>query len=464
MAGYFPDVISNVDEACYVAQANGFAQGTVRTHWENPIAGLPKPYQPGEYPAGTSATMALFVYAFGWRAAFVVPLLALLGVVVLTARLIEHEQKRVLYSLFVLVFPAALVLGRVAMSDVLCAFLTTLAILLFWIGGDREDKAYWWASGFVAGLSLAFRETSVLVIVPFYLGALIRRERGVHALIISGLSGAFVRLLSGWLVFGDLFHVKNAGYGFSLESFVSNLPMYGFFTLVLVPGGLLAAFMYRGRRRPEVLAAALLPVAFFAFYDYAGAESGPLKAVVLTGRFLIPTVPIFAFCLAHSVPDLLSRLSQRSARTARILEMSAGTLLVAGAVIASVAVHVVMDRFNSSHLKIREAIYEFTNEDSWVITNAHGTFKYLENDMYGARTPIGIQGLEPPHYDLILDAANDLHVVLLERSDSAYWLRRSVEYEESLASLAAKADMHLRYDEHLTQDEHLRVWRIVPKD
>jgi hypothetical protein len=461
MLAYYPDVITNVDEACYVAQADGFSRGTVRNHWQNPVEGLPRPYQPGEYPAGTSAVMAPFMFVLGWRGAFVVPLLALLGLVLCTARMIEREGRSPLYSLFVLVFPATLVLGRVAMSDVICAFLTTLSILLFWRGIDQEDRRAWWVSGFIAGLSLTFRETSVLVIIPFFLGAVIRRERGVHALVISGLTGTSLRFISGAMVFGSPFHVKSAGYGFSIDALAANLPMYAFFTLVLVPGGLLAALQYRGRRRPEVTASVLLPVIFFSSYTYAGAESGQLKALILTGRFLIPAVPILAFCLAHVVPEALEWLSKRNSRAARRIEFAAGFLLVVGAASASISVHVFMNRFNANHLGIRTAIYEYTSTDSWVLTNAHGTFKYLASDMYGARAPIGIQHLEPQHFERILESAQDLHVVLLERSDSEYWRRRSVEYASTLGHLAKQAHMQVRYDEHITPSEHLRIWRVV---
>jgi 4-amino-4-deoxy-L-arabinose transferase-like glycosyltransferase len=463
MAAFYPRAISNIDESSYVAQAQAFADGEARRYWENPIAGLPNPYRPGDYPPGTALLMAPFVFAFGWQGAFLVPLLGLVGLILTTARWIEHERRQPLFALLVLLYPAALVMGRVAMSDVVTALVTTLSIVLFWVGADSEGRKAWWVSGFLAGASLAFRETSVLVVAPFYLGALLRRERGIHALVIAGTLGVLVRPWLSWLVFGDPAYVKSFGYGFSPGVLAANIQRYAFLTLVTVPGGLLAAVLYRGRRRPELITAVLLPLAFFSLYEYSGSESGWLKSMVLSGRFLLPVVPILVFALAHSVPEWIEQLSRRVPIARQRLESMAGALLVAGTVVASSSVHAAMDHFNAPHLEIRRAIYAFTTDDSWILTNATGTYKYLTTGLYEPRHPIALRNLSAEHYDRILDRSSELYLVLLERSDSEFWRRSSAEYHEWIADLVARADMELRFDENPDGNTRLRIWRITPK-
>jgi len=461
MAVYFPDVVTNTDEGMYVAQAEVFAHGKVRAQRERPLLGRQEEYWPSQYPPGTAAIMAPFVYMFGWRGAYLVPLLGLIGLVLVTARWIEAAGRPILYSLLVLLYPATLVTGRVPLSGIPCALGTTSSILLFWTGAEREKKTHWWISGFVAGLTLTIREPGVLVILPFYLGALLRRERGIHALVISGLLGSLVRPLMAWIVFGDPFYLKDPVHHFSVSALIAHVPLYAFFTLILVPGGLLAGVLYRGRRWPEVIAASLLSVLFFASYPYAGEPSGGAKAMILSSRYLISVVPVFAFSLAHVVPDLLTRLSKRAPRLVRRVEVAGGTLLVFGALFASVAVHVVMDRFSSGHREIRDAIYEFTDEGAWVITNFDATGKYLDFAPYGVRTPIWIEELDPSEYDRVLDGASDLYLVLLERSDSQFWRDKSAEDEKLVADLAARADLELRYDRRVTSSDHLRIWRVT---
>ncbi len=54
--------------------------------------------------------------------------------------------------------------------------------------------------------------------------------------------------------------------------------------MVLVPGGLIAVALYRGSRRPELIATVALFVAFYLMYDYSGFTSGMAKRLILGPR------------------------------------------------------------------------------------------------------------------------------------------------------------------------------------
>ena len=102
------------------------------------------------YPIGTAVLMAPFVALAGWRAAFLVPLLCLLGSTLLVGRWLQEERRSPVWALTLLGYPVALLMGRVCMSDVPSMAVVTLGLWLFWRGPGRNG-GQWLASGFVAG-------------------------------------------------------------------------------------------------------------------------------------------------------------------------------------------------------------------------------------------------------------------------------------------------------------------------
>ena len=150
---------------------------------------------------------APFVAAFGWQGAFAVPCLCLLAMVVLTGRWIASEGRSPVFALLLLGFPAVLVLGRVAMSDVPSGALVTLGMYLFWRGLDR-GYGWWMAAGFVAGASWVFRASNPALFLPLFVGAVLRREKKAWALVVGGLVGLTVRLSSHQLFFASAVHCR----------------------------------------------------------------------------------------------------------------------------------------------------------------------------------------------------------------------------------------------------------------
>jgi len=201
----------------------------------------------------------------GWRASFLASALALLATVLLTARWLACEGRSPLFALLLLGFPSAVAYGRMATSDVPSAAVVAAGLLLFWRGLDGARGA-WLAAGFLAGASTLLRESNVLPFAPLFAGALLRRDRGWPALAAGGALGLALRGGASWWTWGDPLYVKEAGYGFAPANVLANLDVDALGLLVFVPGGLLVAAAYRGRRRPEVLAALALYVAFYLAY------------------------------------------------------------------------------------------------------------------------------------------------------------------------------------------------------
>ena len=206
LACFYPASIVIKDEVNYLEPAYAFSKGSLCLDKVSALTGEVYCQPSGRYLPGLAAVMAPFVELFGWRGAYIVPALAVAVATLCTGVWLRAAGRSPLFALIVLGYPPVLVLGRTAMSDVPSTALAALGLWLFWTGdGDRRGR--WLASGFVAGVSLSFRETNALLFAPLYLGALIRRESGVGMLVAGGIAGSLVRPLLTAIVFGDPLYV-----------------------------------------------------------------------------------------------------------------------------------------------------------------------------------------------------------------------------------------------------------------
>lgn len=454
-AAFYPDAVTVRDEAFYVRQAEVYASGATLDEKTDPLTMESVAEPPSLYPAGTALLMTPFVAAFGWRGAYLLPALGLLGAVLLTGRWIEREGRSPLFALVLLGFPAALVMGRVAMSDTPSMLIAAAGLYAFWRGLDRDRARWWVGAGLIAGASLTVREPLVLVFAVFFLGAVLRREAGVWWLVAGGLAGTALRPLTNWLFFGDPLYVKpSAGFGF--ETTLTALPVYLAALLVLVPGGLVAGLAYRGRRRPELVATVVLYFVFFSLYEYSGAQSGALRSLVLGPRFFLPLLPVLAFALAEVAPRLWTPISAGRPILRRIGSFAVN-LWILGVGLAAFAVHPVLDDWAESRQSITASIRADTEPESVIVADRFAINPYLVGLDYDWRT-VRLDHLGPDDADTLLRRHGSFHVVLLERSESPFWRQRSAEYRELAAGLVDDED--LVRDERLGDGMRLRIWRV----
>jgi hypothetical protein len=80
-----PVVITVADEKAYVHQAWAFARGEITVPTRMPFTHEVVRTLPSHYPAGTSLLQAPLVLAGGWRAAFLLSLLSVIGTTLLLA-------------------------------------------------------------------------------------------------------------------------------------------------------------------------------------------------------------------------------------------------------------------------------------------------------------------------------------------------------------------------------------------
>ncbi|MGH7805838.1 MAG: hypothetical protein ACREQJ_15940, partial [Candidatus Binatia bacterium] len=297
-AVYYPKTIANTDEAAYVRQAQAFAQGRIRVEMLDPSSCRPVSKMAGDYPVATSLLQSVLVRAGGWRAAVSLSVIALFVTVLATALLLRRERLSPLFALLILTFPPALVLGRTAVSDVPCAALIATSTAMF-LAGSGEKKRPWFLAGVLGGLSPTFREAAPVYCFAYFAGPFLRRETGAWTIAAGVACGLAVSLAASSLVFGGPVYFRDDGYGFSPSFFLANAPYYFAVLCLGIPGSLLCALDYRGRRRPEVILTVVIVFVFFSSWGFAGWESGGLKQIVLGPRYFIPLAPTLVLAVAE---------------------------------------------------------------------------------------------------------------------------------------------------------------------
>ena len=465
---FYPRGLTNFDEVSYVRQAVTLAGGSATVDTIDPFTGQHQKLQPSDYPAGTSLLMVPFVWLAGWRGTFLLGLLAISAATLFTARWIADAGGSPLYALAVLGYLPAMVMARTGMSDLPSACLVAAGLWLFW---PENQSAPWrkLAAGFLAGASICLREPNPVLFAIFFAGALFRRERHIAALIVGGLAGLACRPLIAQIVYGNPFYVKEHVYGFSGQYAPQNLMMYLTALLVLVPGGLVFALCYRGRRWIELIVTVVAYVGIFVDWNYNGAASGGLKQWMLSLRFLIPVVPIVAFAMADTGPRwyraIARSLRPESRLTWRRVSKGAVAVWVAGIAVVGFAVNWRSELWSQLHQDVVEAVYANTNPAQPVMADLPATVKFL-NELYGQRMLVDLDLgsasnlVRRSQLLRLLERNRIVQIVLFDRDDSEYWLNKSNDDQAFIASISQQLNATLKLQRRFPGLGVLRIWTV----
>ncbi len=152
--------------------------------------------------------------------------------------------------------------------------------------------------GLLAGLSLWFRQTTIVLCVALVLIPCIRNWKNGVMFLIALIIGSIPKFVSSLHVYGDMFYSKNYE-PFGVINAINNLTIYGFVTLALLPGGLILAYFYKGRKSYGVILSVFTFFLLHLFYQYnAKTYSGFMSAIFYNGRYFIPCLPLFAIIYA----------------------------------------------------------------------------------------------------------------------------------------------------------------------
>jgi hypothetical protein len=459
---YWPNVCVVSDESFYVRQARAFADGSATIAVKDPWTGSDQRIQPSPYPPGTSALQAIFVRIGGWRAAVVASLISLLAVLLVLMCWLRDQGYSPYWAILFLAYPPLICQARVAMSDVPSAAIVMVGLWLFWLGQSR-NWTYSFASGVFAGLSLLFRETNALAFAFFYLGAIVRLEKRAVALLCGGLLGISARLVAQKALFGSFLFTRSLGYGWGFDHISKNAPIYLFALLVMVPGGLIAVMLYRGSRRPELIATIFTELLLFMIYEYAADESGWLKRLILAPRYFIPILPVIIFAIADSGQRVWQTIRRRILDSVgKVSERlpSALALTMALVVYAEViAAHWFIGTWSTRQREVVDAIYDNTTNGGAIVHDAIATSKFI-NELYGPRTALDYREVRPEDLRRLLQINGTLQLALLYRSDSPFWQAASLEKDRFVASANGQCKLDSLVDQSFTNSDRLRIWNV----
>lgn len=456
---FYPNAVTNDDESQYLRQVTMVLEGHSSIVQVDAFTGEETELLPSTYPPGLASMMAPFVWLFGWRGAYVVPLLGMLAAVLFTGSILRREGYSPAFALIVLGFVPTLVMSRVAMSDVPSAGIIALGLWCFFRGLDGRTP-WWLAAGFVAGASLTLRVSNPLVFAPLFAGTVLRREWRCWALVVGGIAGLGARAAAMSWYFGDALF-ERAYYPFAPETLLDRLPYYLLGLLVLVPGGIVFGLAYKGRRRPEIVTTIGLFVAFYLFQRFSTDTTGVAKRVVLALRYLIPLLPLLALACAESAPRLWRGfLAGRPADSRESHRRGASRLMLAGFVsllLACAAVNPAFHRWSGTQAEIRSLIRSQVPLDAVVVTNSSATRKFIpqleRKYILVRRDRIG-----PEDVTFLVDRHAEVYLVFLDRSESPHWRANADQNAALLEALTIPREILL--DEQPSPTDHLRIWRL----
>lgn len=429
---FYPEVLASTDESLYIEQAIAFAGR----------AGSPGVVS--EFPPGTSLLQAPFVLLGGWRAAVWASVLCLAVTLILLGRWLTDAGYRPAAALLFAAYAPTLVLGRTATSDLPSAALVTAGLWLFWTGERHPTKWFW--AGLIAGVSVLFRETNALIFLPFIAAAVWRRERGWRMLTAGVALGIGLRLLTYQLLFGSAVATRDTA-GWSIAAVLDSSVVYGFALLLLVPGGLVAVGVYRGRHWRQLLAAVVLYVSTYLFYNYSGQSSDTWVRVAAAGRYLIPLLPLVTIAWA----DAAQRYGQH--RAPRGLAVPASALVL----VAAFAVHPVVWAWSARDAAVVRDIYRNSADGDALIVSPLQR-KYV-SPLYGPRTRVWMEEEPVPTRDLT-DRHPATFVIIVDRMETERLAMFSVPAREYVARARNACELDVVHDRRYPGDRHLQMWKV----
>ncbi|MEZ4940504.1 MAG: hypothetical protein R3D58_06535 [Saprospiraceae bacterium] len=422
----YPSHFLIADELAYFEQARAFSSG-----------------QDGavDYPAGTGLLAAFFIWLGGNKAVFWSSFLCWLAGTWALSLALHKTGKPVGWALFPWLFIPALVFTRTLMSDMpsfaLAAFFGLLCTAF------PPNRKVMFLAGGVGGLSVLFRETNFLWVLPFALSFVLRKKMAWRWFMAGFCIGLLPRLISGWVLHQNPVYLRDPGIAFSWNVLPGNLLFYGLTLLVFLPGGLWFLWKTKHPWRAEIGICAGLFLLVYGSYGYDALAKSGYKGILLQARFMLPLLPFFGLSAAWTPV----RLSQKTAAVCSALAI----LLFAG-------IQITGRMYNDAQQKISGALLKIPAR-SQISFSPDESRKYL-NAMYGPSTILDGHALS----DRVLQSRNIWYAHLISRSESA---------DRVAKARAAFSDFYTRFEGWkidqidqvvLADGTNLYVWSAQKKD
>ena len=278
------------DEVSYYFQLQNWLYGNAQSTIIDAVSGTSYSLIEGHYPPGTSFLLSILYSIYNPLIYFSGLICLLVAIFILYNCLRKLNLPTISLSVIYLFLPLVYI-ARTTMSEMPSLLLVSVGVYLYFV---NNAKSYLWIA-LIAGLSVAFRETNILLLAP--LAFFISKNYVLSA--IAFLVGLLFRFIGYFILTNNPLIVKE-GYPFGIEFLPAILIVYTIVLFILLP---FSPLWFTKLPRLHVLPFALGLFSFLGlhlFYGYvASAYSGYTNGVILNGRFWIPTLPLFVVALGY---------------------------------------------------------------------------------------------------------------------------------------------------------------------
>lgn len=283
------------DEISYYFQALNWLGGNINNTIIDAVSGTTYSLIEGHYPPGTSFILST-LYCISNSLIYFSGLLYFIGSILILHKCLNRLQLPLVALSVFYFFVPLIVIARTTMSEMPSLLLVSIGVYLYF---SKNQKSYILLA-FITGLSIAFRETNLLLLAPFAFFS----SRNYFYSSAAFLTGFSFRLIGYFILTSNPIYVKE-GYPFGIEFIPETLIIYGFVLLVLLP---LSPLWFTKVPRKHLLPFLLAIISFLLLhlvYGYlAHVYSGYANGVLLNGRFWIPALPIFVIAMGYFTKDL----------------------------------------------------------------------------------------------------------------------------------------------------------------
>ncbi len=324
------------------------------------------------YPLGTSFLVASFIIFFGKKSIFSIGAVCLLASYYLIWKTLKKNKLPVFASLLCFFFFPAVLMSRTLMPEMPSLLICSLFTFIY-LSDFKNRNVKMLIVSFLAGLSIWFRETNILLFAILLIGPLFKNPSFIFSLIPGFLLGLLPRLQSSDLVYGNpLFLIQNPG-RFSFNHVWGNLPIYSIVFIFFFPLGLYFIFNIRNKKYRLFQLTAILYFVFHLIYGYNPTPLGDLKTIMLSPRFFVPLIPIMAIIYGSAIQnsDRIFRMS--------LLEYSMPIL----SVVSIVGINMGMKYYEKDHQEVVYQIKEINNKNAVFIYNRFGDAAKIINPLHG---------------------------------------------------------------------------------
>lgn len=408
------------DEISYYFQAKNWLFGNSNNTIIDAVSGTTHSLIEGHYPPGNSFVLAGLL-GINESMIYLIGLFYLIGAILIIYKCLERinlplQSLAVIYLYVPLIF-----IARTTMSEMPSLLLVALGVYLYY---QNKSKSYLWLA-FITGLSLAFRETNLLLLAP--LAFFISKNYFFSALaFVFGLS---FRLIGYFFLKTNPLFLKE-GYPFGLEYIPDTIIIYSIILLIFLP---LSPIWFKRVPRENLKPFALGLISFLVLhlvYGYvAHVYSGYTNGLLLNGRFWIPTLPIFVIAMGYSIKEIKW-----------VNKKWIGVIVILLIAASHIGIHYKSNSQQSIYIQFRDTIKRATKDQTTFIDMNSRTpiYRYIYPFVSDRKwSDINLVN-DDYHLDQALDKNPNFRVVIISSGATVAQSSRNGQFYDILTNLREK--------------------------